>query len=50
MHRFFERTRVTRSLVGETAVAMAVLLAAAVLVDSKPPPRAPQPATAARHR
>jgi putative copper resistance protein D len=35
----------SRSLVGESAVAMAVLLAAAVLVDSKPPaqpvPRAP---------
>jgi copper transport protein len=28
-----------RSLVGESAVAMAVLLAAAVLVDSKPPPQ-----------
>lgn len=31
--------RLTRSLLGESAVAMAVLLAAAVLVDSKPPPR-----------
>jgi putative copper export protein len=35
----------SRSMVGESAVAMAVLLAAAVLVDSKPPaqpvPRAP---------
>lgn len=33
-----------RSLAGESAVAMAILLAAAVLVDSKPPPR-PVPAT-----
>jgi len=33
-----------RSLAGESAVGMAILLAAAVLVDSKPPPRpAPQP-------
>jgi copper transport protein len=41
--------RLPRSLAGESAVAMAVLLAAAVLVDSKPPPRpAPQPAQAAR--
>jgi copper transport protein len=31
--------RLPRSLVGESAVAVAVLLAAAVLVDSKPPPR-----------
>jgi putative copper export protein len=29
----------SRSLVGESVVAMAVLLAAAVLVDSKPPPQ-----------
>ncbi len=34
--------RVGRSVAGESAVALAVLLAAAVLVDSKPPP---QPAT-----
>ena len=33
------RTRVGRSLLGESAVGMAILLAAAVLVDSKPPPR-----------
>jgi copper transport protein len=40
--------RLPRSLAGESAVAMAVLLAAAVLVDSKPPPQpAPQPAQAA---
>jgi copper transport protein len=42
----------SRSLVGESAVAMAVLLAAAVLVDSKPPaqpvPRAPVAAQTAR--
>jgi hypothetical protein len=28
-----------RSLAGESAVGMAILLAAAVLVDSKPPPQ-----------
>jgi copper transport protein len=40
--------RVGRSLVGESAVAMAVLLLAAVLVDSKPPPRpVPVPPAAA---
>jgi copper transport protein len=33
--------RLPRSLAGESAVGMAVLLAAAVLVDSKPPPREP---------
>lgn len=33
---------VARTLVGESAVAMAVLLAAAILTDSKPPPQ-PQP-------
>jgi putative copper export protein len=31
--------RLSRSLAGESAVGMAVLLAAAVLVDSKPPPQ-----------
>ena len=31
--------RVGRSLLGESLVGMAVLLAAAVLVDSKPPPQ-----------
>jgi copper transport protein len=37
-----------RSLAGESAVGMAVLLAAAVLVDSKPPPQpAPAPVNAA---
>jgi copper transport protein len=33
--------RLPRSLAGESAVGMAILLAAAVLVDSKPPPRTP---------
>jgi copper transport protein len=43
--------RLVRSLMGESAVAMAVLLAAAVLVDSKPPePSQPQPPTAAQRR
>jgi putative copper export protein len=43
--------RLTRSLLGESAVAMAVLLAAAVLVDSKPPARPlPLPPSAADHR
>ena len=40
--------RLPRSLAGEGAVGMAVLLVAAVLVDSKPPPRpAPAPLNAA---
>jgi copper transport protein len=39
-------TRLPRSLAGESTVAMAVLLAAAVLVDSKPPPRPAKPPTA----
>jgi copper transport protein len=39
-------TRLPRSLVGESTVAMAVLLAAAVLVDSKPPPQPAKPQTA----
>ena len=49
-HRFFVRpalaragdgflTRIGRSVAGESAVGIAVLLVAAVLVDSKPPPR-----------
>jgi copper transport protein len=38
-------TRVGRSLVGESLVGMAVLLAAAVLVDSKPPPQPAPPPT-----
>jgi copper transport protein len=40
--------RLSRSLLGESAVGMAILLAAAVLVDSRPPPRpARAPAQAA---
>jgi copper transport protein len=39
-------TRLPRSLAGESTVAMAVLLAAAVLVDSKPPPQPSKPPTA----
>ncbi len=35
-----------RTLAGEAAVAMSILLLAAVLVDSKPPPRAPAPSHA----
>jgi putative copper export protein len=43
--------RLPRSLAGESAVAMAILLVAAVLVDSKPPPRpVSSPPTAARSR
>jgi copper transport protein len=39
--------KLSRSLLGEASVGMAVLLAAAVLVDSKPPPQpAPQPTQA----
>jgi copper transport protein len=63
-HHFFVRprlaaagtgslTRVGRSLAGETMVGVAVLLVAAILVDSKPPPR-PLPSApvtqAAAHR
>jgi copper transport protein len=63
VHHFFVRPRlptagegtlgrVGRSLAGESLVGVAVLLAAAVLVDSKPPPRpTPAPVTqAAAHR
>jgi copper transport protein len=39
----------SRSLVGESAVAMAVLLTAAVLVDSKPPPQPVKPSPVASH-
>lgn len=54
MHRRVVRSqrepRLRRSLLGESAVAIAVLLAAAVLVDSKPPPAPSAPTTAvARH-
>jgi copper transport protein len=42
-------SRLPRSLAGESAVGMAILLAAAVLVDSKPPPKPiSQPPTAAQ--
>jgi copper transport protein len=40
--------RLSRSLLGESAVGMAILLVAAILVDSKPPPQpSPSPAQAA---
>jgi putative copper export protein len=43
--------RVARTLVGESAVAMAVLLAAAILTDSKPPPQpVPPPPVAVSSR
>jgi putative copper export protein len=44
--------RIGRSLLGESAVAMAVLLLAAVLVDAKPPPQPvpPPPAAASAQR
>lgn len=42
--------RLSRSLLGESAVAIAVLLAAAVLVDSKPPPQPAPQAPVAAHR
>ena len=42
-------SRLGRSLLGESAVAMAVLLAAAVLVDSKPPPQPVPPPPVAAH-
>jgi putative copper export protein len=39
--------KLSRSLLGEASIGMAVLLAAAVLVDSKPPPQpSPRPAQA----
>ncbi|HEY2935588.1 MAG TPA: copper resistance protein CopC [Gaiellaceae bacterium] len=41
------RGRIGKSLLGESAVGMAILLAAAVLVDSKPPPR-PAPGSPAQ--
>jgi hypothetical protein len=37
-------------MLGESAVAMAVLLAAAVLVDSRPPPQPLPQAPVAAHR
>jgi copper transport protein len=42
--------RLSRSLAGESAVAMAVLLVAAVLVDSKPPPQPVEKAPVAAYR
>jgi hypothetical protein len=39
--------RLRGSLAGESFVGMAILLAAAVLVDSKPPPRQAPPAPVA---
>jgi copper transport protein len=43
--------RLSRSLLGEASVAMAVLLLAAILTDSKPPPQqAPPPPVAVAHR
>ena len=41
--------RLPRSVLGESFAGMAVLLAAAVLVDSKPPPRPPGPPVQAAH-
>ena len=38
-----------RSLIGESAVGMAILLAAAVLVESRPPPRPPAAPSIASH-
>ena len=56
-HKFLAAPRVSaqsgrlrRSLVGESMVGMAVLLAAAVLVDSQPPPQAPPQAPRAVSR
>jgi putative copper export protein len=39
VHKFFPRARVFRSIAGEMAVGLAVLLVAAILTDSKPPPQ-----------
>jgi copper transport protein len=44
VHNVFPRARVLRSVTGEMAVGVAVLLAAAVLTDSKPPPQ-PSPSS-----
>jgi copper transport protein len=41
--------RLGRSMLGESAIAMAVLLAAAILVDSKPPPQPAPHAPVAAH-
>jgi copper transport protein len=42
-------SRLPRSVLGESLAGMAVLLAAAVLVDSKPPPQPPGPPVQAAH-
>jgi copper transport protein len=39
VHNLFPRARVLRSVTGEMAIGLVVLLAAAVLTDSKPPPQ-----------
>jgi copper transport protein len=44
VHKLFPRARVRRSVTGEMAVGLAVLLAAAVLTDSKPPQPGPSSA------
>ena len=41
--------KLSRSMLGESAIAMAVLLAAAILVDSKPPPQPTPRAPVAAH-
>jgi copper transport protein len=43
-------SRLSRSMLGESAVAMAVLLVAAILVDSRPPPQPAARAPVAAHR
>jgi copper transport protein len=45
VHKLFPRARVRRSVTGEMAVGLAVLLAAAVLTDSKPPQPGPSSAS-----
>lgn len=48
LHRPDVHSRLPRSLAGETAVGMAVLLAAAVLVNASPPPVEPTPTSLAQ--
>jgi copper transport protein len=45
VHKLFPRARVLRSVAGEMAVGVAVLLVAAVLTDSKPPQPGPSSAS-----
>ena len=45
VHKVFPRARVRRSVTGEMAVGLAVLLVAAVLTDSKPPQPGPSSAS-----